>query len=229
MCFEKVSRTTKTSNNDNSFENRLNEESAIIKELTDKNSKFNINDIMETRIKKAINIIKEDDKKVLDDISNAFNKVKTYTIALKKCFDTSQQEVSKLTMKSNHIASYNNRQTELWQESTNKEYMYKFEVINLIQSFQHELRNSKRCSSHKMNNIEQLLHTLPRVSIPLNQNEGTRIPNLKVLEVENSQLKNELATSFDNFKPSMGQALLKYVPKLKEWPHLSGEGEYDHM
>ncbi|MBW0551220.1 hypothetical protein O181_090935, partial [Austropuccinia psidii MF-1] len=27
----------------------------------------------------------------------------------------------------------------------------------------------------------------------------------------------------------MGQALLKEVPKLKEWPHLSGEGEYDHM
>ncbi|MBW0516631.1 hypothetical protein O181_056346 [Austropuccinia psidii MF-1] len=27
----------------------------------------------------------------------------------------------------------------------------------------------------------------------------------------------------------MGQALLNEVPKLKEWPHLSGEGEYDHM
>ncbi|MBW0563289.1 hypothetical protein O181_103004 [Austropuccinia psidii MF-1] len=27
----------------------------------------------------------------------------------------------------------------------------------------------------------------------------------------------------------MGQALLKEVPKLKEWPHFSGEGEYDHM
>ncbi|MBW0571402.1 hypothetical protein O181_111117, partial [Austropuccinia psidii MF-1] len=27
----------------------------------------------------------------------------------------------------------------------------------------------------------------------------------------------------------MGQALLKEVPKLKEWPHFSGEGKYDHM
>ncbi|MBW0545185.1 hypothetical protein O181_084900 [Austropuccinia psidii MF-1] len=27
----------------------------------------------------------------------------------------------------------------------------------------------------------------------------------------------------------MGQAPLKEVPKLKEWPHFSGEGEYDHM
>ncbi|MBW0516676.1 hypothetical protein O181_056391 [Austropuccinia psidii MF-1] len=27
----------------------------------------------------------------------------------------------------------------------------------------------------------------------------------------------------------MGQALMKEVPKLKEWPHFSGEGEYDHM
>ncbi|MBW0563768.1 hypothetical protein O181_103483 [Austropuccinia psidii MF-1] len=27
----------------------------------------------------------------------------------------------------------------------------------------------------------------------------------------------------------MGQALLKEVPKLKEWPHFSGEGKYDHI
>ncbi|MBW0548023.1 hypothetical protein O181_087738 [Austropuccinia psidii MF-1] len=27
----------------------------------------------------------------------------------------------------------------------------------------------------------------------------------------------------------MGQALLKEVQKLKDWPHFSGEGEYDHM
>ncbi|MBW0466027.1 hypothetical protein O181_005742 [Austropuccinia psidii MF-1] len=27
----------------------------------------------------------------------------------------------------------------------------------------------------------------------------------------------------------MGQALLKEVPKPKEWPDFSGEGEYDHM
>ncbi|MBW0541771.1 hypothetical protein O181_081486 [Austropuccinia psidii MF-1] len=27
----------------------------------------------------------------------------------------------------------------------------------------------------------------------------------------------------------MGQALFKEVPKLKEWPHYSGKGEYDHM
>ncbi|MBW0592755.1 hypothetical protein O181_132470 [Austropuccinia psidii MF-1] len=27
----------------------------------------------------------------------------------------------------------------------------------------------------------------------------------------------------------MGQELLREVPKLKEWPHFSGEGEYDHI
>ncbi|MBW0520786.1 hypothetical protein O181_060501 [Austropuccinia psidii MF-1] len=27
----------------------------------------------------------------------------------------------------------------------------------------------------------------------------------------------------------MGQEILKEVPKLKEWPNLSGEGEYDYM
>ncbi|MBW0505267.1 hypothetical protein O181_044982 [Austropuccinia psidii MF-1] len=75
-----------------------------------------------------------------------------------------------------------------------------------------------------MNDIEQLLHTLPRISTPLNQNEGARICNPQLLDVENSQLKKEFSTSFLNLKPSMGQALLKEVPKLKEY-----EGEYDHM
>ncbi|MBW0567342.1 hypothetical protein O181_107057 [Austropuccinia psidii MF-1] len=80
-----------------------------------------------------------------------------------------------------------------------------------------------------MNDIEQILNTLPRMSTPLNQNEGTRIPNPQVLDPDNSQLKNELSTSFHNLEPSMGQTLLKEVPKLKEWPHVSGEEEYDHM
>ncbi|MBW0539684.1 hypothetical protein O181_079399 [Austropuccinia psidii MF-1] len=132
-------------------------------------------------------------------------------------------------MKLNHVSSDNTRQTELWQELKNKEDMYKIEVINLIQSCQHELRNSQSCSNSKMNDIEHLLHTLPRVSTPLNQNEGTIISNPPVLDVENSQLKNEFYTSFHNLDPSMGQALLKEVLKLQELPHFSGEGEYDHM
>ncbi|MBW0542191.1 hypothetical protein O181_081906 [Austropuccinia psidii MF-1] len=67
------------------------------------------------------------------------------------------------------------------------------------------------------------------MSTPLNKNEGEGIPNTQVLDVENSQLKDELSTSFHNLEPSIGQALLKEVPKLKEWPHFSGEGEHDHM
>ncbi|MBW0496462.1 hypothetical protein O181_036177 [Austropuccinia psidii MF-1] len=67
------------------------------------------------------------------------------------------------------------------------------------------------------------------MSEPLNQNEGTRIPNQQVLEVENSPLKNTFSTSFHTLEPSMGQALLKELPKPKEWPHFSGEGEYYHM
>ncbi|MBW0586409.1 hypothetical protein O181_126124 [Austropuccinia psidii MF-1] len=222
MCFEKVLRTIKASNNDNSFGNKINGQSAIIKELTEKYSKFNIDDIMETRIKHAINIIKTDNKKALEDISNSFTEVKTYTISLKKCFDASQEEVSKLTMKLNQVTTDNTRQSELWQELTHKEDMYKIEVINSIQAFQHEYRNSKRCSNSKMNDIEQILNTLPRMSTPLNQNEGTRIPNPQVFDPDNSQFKNELSTFFDNMEPSMGQALLKEVPKLKEWPHFSG-------
>ncbi|MBW0534025.1 hypothetical protein O181_073740 [Austropuccinia psidii MF-1] len=115
MCFEKLLRTIKTSNNDNSFCNKINEQSTIIKELTDKYSEFNIDDIIETIIKQAINIIKTDKKKVLDDISNSFTEVKTYTVALKKCFDASQEEVSKLSMKLNQVTADNTRQTELWQ------------------------------------------------------------------------------------------------------------------
>ncbi|MBW0543947.1 hypothetical protein O181_083662 [Austropuccinia psidii MF-1] len=118
-------------------------------------------------------------------------------------------------MKLNQVTSDNTRQTELWQELTHKEDMYKIEVINLKQAFQHEYRNSQRCRNSKMNDIEQILNTLPRMSTPLNQNEGTRIPNPKVLDPDHSQLKNELYTSFQNLEPSMGQALLKEVPKLK--------------
>ncbi|MBW0482988.1 hypothetical protein O181_022703 [Austropuccinia psidii MF-1] len=62
-CFEKVLRTIKASDNDNSFVNKINEQSANIKELTDKYSKFNIDDIFETRIKHAISIIKEENEK----------------------------------------------------------------------------------------------------------------------------------------------------------------------
>ncbi|MBW0523105.1 hypothetical protein O181_062820 [Austropuccinia psidii MF-1] len=180
MCFEKVLRTIKTLNNDNSFGNKINKQSAIIKELTNKYSKFNIDDIIETRIKQAINIIKTDNKKVFDDISNPFTEVNTYTIALKNCFDASQEEVAKLTMKLNQVTSDNIRQTELWQELTHKEDMYKIEVINLIQAFQHEFRISQRCSNSKMNEIEQILNTLPIMSTPLNQNEGRGIPNPQV-------------------------------------------------
>ncbi|MBW0568791.1 hypothetical protein O181_108506 [Austropuccinia psidii MF-1] len=186
MCFEQVLRTIKTSNTDNFFGNKINEQSAIIKELTDKYSKFNIDDIIETRIKQAINIIKTDNKKVLDDISNSFTEVKTYTIALKKCFDASKGEVSKLSMKLNQVTADNTRHTEVWQELTHKEDMYKIEVINLIQAFQHQYRNSQRCNNSKMNDIEKLLKTLPRMSTPLNQNEGTRITNIPVLDPDNS-------------------------------------------
>ncbi|MBW0577415.1 hypothetical protein O181_117130 [Austropuccinia psidii MF-1] len=132
-------------------------------------------------------------------------------------------------MRLNQITSDNTRQTELWQELTQTEDNHKTNVINSIQSLKHEFRNLQRCNNSKMNDIEQLLHTLPRMSTPFNQNEGTRIPNSQVLEVENSQLKNEFYTYFHNLEPSMGQALLKEVPKLKEWPHFSGEGEYGHM
>ncbi|MBW0532352.1 hypothetical protein O181_072067 [Austropuccinia psidii MF-1] len=132
-------------------------------------------------------------------------------------------------MKLDQITSDNTRQTELWHESTQTEDNHKNNVINSIQILQNEFKDSQRCNNSKMNDIEQLLHTLPRMSTHLNQNEGTRIPNPQVLEVENSQLKNEFYTSFHNLEPSMGQALLKKNPKLKEWPHFSGEGEYDHM
>ncbi|MBW0501785.1 hypothetical protein O181_041500 [Austropuccinia psidii MF-1] len=68
MCFEKGLRTIKTSNSENYFGNKINEQSAIIKELTDKYSKFNIDDISETRFKQAINIIKKANKIIPDDI-----------------------------------------------------------------------------------------------------------------------------------------------------------------
>ncbi|MBW0561740.1 hypothetical protein O181_101455 [Austropuccinia psidii MF-1] len=190
MCFEKGLRKFKTSNNDNSFSNKINEQSAITKELEDKYSKFHIDDIIETRIKQAIDIIKTNKKKVLDEISNSFTEIKTYTIALKECFDASPEEVSKLSMKLNQVTADDTRQTELWQELIHKDDMYKIEVINLIQALKHKYRNSQRCSNSKMNDIEQILNTLPRMSTPLNQNEGTRIPNPQVLDPDNSHFEN---------------------------------------
>ncbi|MBW0521660.1 hypothetical protein O181_061375 [Austropuccinia psidii MF-1] len=80
-----------------------------------------------------------------------------------------------------------------------------------------------------MNDIEQLLHTLPRISTPPNQNEGTRNSNPQVLVFKNSNLKNEFSTSFHNLEPSMGQAIMKGLMKLREWPNFIGEGEYEHM
>ncbi|MBW0532010.1 hypothetical protein O181_071725 [Austropuccinia psidii MF-1] len=209
MCFEKVLRAIKTSNNDNLFQNKLNEQSAIIKELTEKYSKFNIEDRIETRIKQAINTIKEENKNVFENIPKSSTKVKTYTISLKKCFDTSQEAISKLTKNLDQITSDNTRQTELWQELTQTEGNHKTNLINSIQSLHNERRHSQRCNNSKMNDIEQLLHTLPRMSTPLNQNEGTGNPNPQVLDIENSQLKNEFSTSFHNLEPTMGQALLK--------------------
>ncbi|MBW0581211.1 hypothetical protein O181_120926 [Austropuccinia psidii MF-1] len=201
----------------------------MIKELTNRYSKFNIGDMSETRIKQAINTIKEDNKKALDDISKSFTEVKTYIIALKKCFDTSKEEISKLKTKLNEVISDDTKQTELWNELTYKEDNHKKNVISSIQSVQHELINSQRCNNSKMNDIKQLLNTLPRMSTPLNQNEGKGIPNPQVLDIENSQLTNEFSVSFHKLEPSMAQALLKEVQKLKEWPHFSGEGESDHM
>ncbi|MBW0462695.1 hypothetical protein O181_002410 [Austropuccinia psidii MF-1] len=124
-------------------------------------------------------------------------------------------------MELNKVTSDNIRQTELWQELPNEEQMYKIEVINLIKCLHHEFRNSQRCSTSKNNDIEQLLHTLPRISTPVNQNEGTRNYNPQVLDLENSHLKNEFSTSFHNLEPSMGEALMKEVPKLKEWSQFS--------
>ncbi|MBW0585630.1 hypothetical protein O181_125345 [Austropuccinia psidii MF-1] len=153
MCFEKLLREIETSNNANSFGNKINEQYCIIKELKYRYSKFNIDEIIETRIEQAMNIVNTDNKKFLDDISNSFTEVKTYTIALKNCLDASKEVVSKLTIKLNQVTSANTRQTELWPEMTNKEEMCKIEVISLIKAFYHEFRISQRCSNSKMNEI----------------------------------------------------------------------------
>ncbi|MBW0515297.1 hypothetical protein O181_055012 [Austropuccinia psidii MF-1] len=132
-------------------------------------------------MKKATNIISSDNNKVIDDIANAFTEGKTYTIAFEKCFDTSQEEVSKLTMKLNQFIFDNTRQTELGQELTHKEDIDKIELIHSMQGFQHEFIDSQKFSTSKMNEIEQLLHTLPRISTPLNQNESGEVPTQKYL------------------------------------------------
>ncbi|MBW0503417.1 hypothetical protein O181_043132 [Austropuccinia psidii MF-1] len=229
VYFEKVLRAIKTSNNDNSFGNKLNEKSTIIKESTIKYFKFNIEDIIETRIKQAIGTIKEENENFLDNILKSFTEVKAYTIALKKCFDTSKEEISKFAMKFAQITSDNTRQTELWQELTQTEDNNKTNLMNLIKILQYQFRNSQRHNNSKMNDIEQLLHTLPRMSTPLNQNEGTIIPNKQVLKVENSQLKSEPSSSSHTLGPSMAQALLKEYQSLKNGLISVGEETHGHQ
>ncbi|MBW0576770.1 hypothetical protein O181_116485 [Austropuccinia psidii MF-1] len=99
-------------------------------------------------------------------------------------------------MKLNQITPDNTRRTELWKALTQTEDNHKTNVLNSIQSLKQEFRNSQRCNNSKMNDIEQLLHTLPRISTPLNENEGKITPNTQVLEVENSQLKNNFPLLF---------------------------------
>ncbi|MBW0514380.1 hypothetical protein O181_054095 [Austropuccinia psidii MF-1] len=132
-------------------------------------------------------------------------------------------------MKWDQITSDNTRKTELWQELILTEDNHKTNLINSTQSLQHEFRNSQRCKNSKMNDIEQLLHTIPRMCTPLDQNEGTIIANPQVLDAENLHLKNKFSTYFHNLEPSICQELPKEVPKLKELRHFSGKGEYDHM
>ncbi|MBW0493888.1 hypothetical protein O181_033603 [Austropuccinia psidii MF-1] len=132
-------------------------------------------------------------------------------------------------MKLNIIIYDNTRKTELWKEMIIKEDMYKAELINLIQGFQNEVRDFTRCNTSKINEIEKLLHTLPIISITLHQSEGIVNSNPQSLDVENSQITNLFAPLFHNLEPSMGQALLKEAPKLKEWHQFSGEEEYDHI
>ncbi|MBW0573548.1 hypothetical protein O181_113263 [Austropuccinia psidii MF-1] len=63
----------------------------------------------------------------------------------------------------------------------------------------------------------------------MNKTECKRTSKPQVFYVENSQLANEFSTSSHNLEPSMGQECLKEVPNIKEWPHVSGEREYDYM
>ncbi|MBW0538897.1 hypothetical protein O181_078612 [Austropuccinia psidii MF-1] len=118
-------------------------------------------------------------------------------------------------MNLNQVISNNTRKTELSQEITIAEDMYEIGFINIKQGFQNKFISSQRCNTSKINEIEQLLHILPRISTPLNQNEGIRTSNSQVVDVENSQLINEFSTSFHKLELSTGQEPLKEVPKLK--------------
>ncbi|MBW0463674.1 hypothetical protein O181_003389 [Austropuccinia psidii MF-1] len=67
------------------------------------------------------------------------------------------------------------------------------------------------------------------MSTPLSEGKGITNFKPQVLDVENSQMKNEYSTSFHSLESSMGKEFFKEVPKTKEWPYLCSKGEYDHM
>ncbi|MBW0546748.1 hypothetical protein O181_086463 [Austropuccinia psidii MF-1] len=76
-----------------------------------------------------------------------------------------------------------------------------------------------RLITEKMDKINEANLNIPKLSTPFSH---IRSP-VKAKEEITNPLITDLSLQDNN------QVLMKEAPQLKEWPTLTGEGEYDHM
>ncbi|MBW0563962.1 hypothetical protein O181_103677 [Austropuccinia psidii MF-1] len=70
-----------------------------------------------------------------------------------------------------------------------------------------------------MDTIDEANSNIPKLSIPFAHIRSPAKPK--------EELKNPFITDLSH--PDNNQVLMKEAPQLKEWPTLTGEGEYDHI
>ncbi|MBW0550137.1 hypothetical protein O181_089852 [Austropuccinia psidii MF-1] len=82
-----------------------------------------------------------------------------------------------------------------------------------------EIKSEIRLITEKMDRIKEANLNMPKLSTPFCH---IRSP-VKLKE----EIKNPFITDLSH--QDNNQVLMKEAPQLKEWPKLTGEGEYDHM
>ncbi|MBW0594042.1 hypothetical protein O181_133757 [Austropuccinia psidii MF-1] len=82
-----------------------------------------------------------------------------------------------------------------------------------------DIQSEIRLITDKMDKINEASSNMPKLSTPFSH---IRIP-VKPKEEITNPLLTDLSHQYNN------QVLIKEAPQLKEWPKLTGEGEYDHM
>ncbi|MBW0464653.1 hypothetical protein O181_004368 [Austropuccinia psidii MF-1] len=82
-----------------------------------------------------------------------------------------------------------------------------------------DIQSEIRLISEKMDKINETTSNSPKLSTPFS--------HIRSLVKTKEELSNIFITDLSH--QDNNQVLMKEAPQLKEWPILTGEGEYDHM